>query len=307
MGSDANISTLGLSVIKERLLSMPHLEESNAASILYQHTVLCQTCMPYRNPGDGIRRIERCNGTVRLELDAGRLLDPARNEFVDVGLPFGPKARIILFHMNAVALRTQSPCIELEDSLTGFVHRTLQLNTGARTIRAVKEQLNRLAAANFRLGLIHDGCALTIKTSVVDCLELWTPRDPSQKILWPTTIQFSRQYFESLLEHAVPLNEDAVSRLSHSALCLDLYTWLAQRLHRVNPIKDAFVPWVSLKEQFGFEYARMNKFREKFLIALKEVWLVYPAAKFELDRRGMHLKKSPPPVPPKVVVSTTGG
>jgi len=53
-------------------------------------------------------------------------------------------------------------------------------------------------------------------------------------MLWPTTVQFSARYFESLMEHAVPLNEGAVSRIAHSAMALDVYTSLAQRLHRVD-------------------------------------------------------------------------
>ena len=38
-----------LSRIHERLISMP-LQDEEAQSILYQHSVLCQTCMPYRDP-----------------------------------------------------------------------------------------------------------------------------------------------------------------------------------------------------------------------------------------------------------------
>ena len=45
------------------------------------------------------------------------------------------------------------------------------------------------------------------------------------------------------MEHAVPLNEAAVARLSHSAMGLDIYVWLAQRLHRIAPGSPAFVPW----------------------------------------------------------------
>ena len=94
-----------------------------------------------------MRLWQRKNGIVRLELQAGRLLDPTTDDFVDVGLPFGPKPRLVLYHLNAEALRTQSPNIELDDSLTAFVKRTLGLDVGGRTIKTVKEQLNRLAAA----------------------------------------------------------------------------------------------------------------------------------------------------------------
>jgi hypothetical protein len=64
-----------LSRIHERLISMP-LQDEEAQSILYQHSVLCQTCMPYRDPGEAVRLWQRKNGMVRLELQAGRLLDP---------------------------------------------------------------------------------------------------------------------------------------------------------------------------------------------------------------------------------------
>jgi hypothetical protein len=53
---------------------------------------------------------------------------------------------LVLYHLNAEALRNKSPYIEMEDSLTVFVKRTLGLDGGGRTIRTVKEQLNRLAA-----------------------------------------------------------------------------------------------------------------------------------------------------------------
>jgi len=56
----------------------------------------------------------------------------------------------VLYHLNTQALRTRSPIIELEDSLTAFVRRTLKLDPKGRNIRAVKEQLARLAAADFR-------------------------------------------------------------------------------------------------------------------------------------------------------------
>jgi hypothetical protein len=284
-----------LTRIQERLVSMP-ADPEEVQSILYQHSVLCQTSMPYRDPGDAVRIWQRRNGIVRLELQAGRLLDPVTDDFVDVGLPFGPKPRLVLYHLNAEALRNKSPYIEMEDSLTAFVKRTLGLDVGGRTIKTVKEQLNRLAAADFRLGATKDGRSITIKGTVIEGLELWSPRDARQRVLWPTHVQFSARYFESLMQHAVPLNEAAVSRLSHSAMGLDIYTWLAQRLHRVDPGKPGFVPWVSLKEQFGSGYARMDNFKRVFRITAREVQAVYRESKFAFDGKGMRLYHSRPPV-----------
>jgi hypothetical protein len=282
-----------LTPIQQRLTA-PMDQDVN--EIVYQHSVLCQTSMPYRDPGD-IRLWSRRNGIVKLELQAGRVMDPTADDFVDVGLPFGPKARLVLLYLNAEALRTRSPILELEDSLTAFVKRTLGLDGKGRNIRIVKDQLTRLAATDFRLGASDGRRAVTVKGTVINGLELWTPRDPRQKVLWPTTVRFSFEYFESLMQHAVPLSEDHLARLSHTAMGLDIYAWLAQRLHRVDPRKPGFVPWTCLQDQFGQGYDRIRDFRRRFGTALKQVRAVYRDAKVSINDRGMTLHNSPPPVP----------
>ncbi len=270
---------------------------SEPTEILYQHSVLCQTCLPYRDPGDAVREWERVNGNVRLKLLAGEAFDGADDRWLKVGLPFGPKPRLVLYHLNAEALRTQSPVLELEDSLTAFVKRTLGIDPKGRNIRIVKEQLTRLSASDFRIGTSQDDRSVTLKGSIVDGFELWTPKDSKQRMLWPSTVQFSARYFESLMKHAVPLNEAAVARLSHSAMALDVYTWLAQRLHRVSAEKGGvLVPWTRLAEHFGHGYERLRDFRRVFGRTLRQVRVVYPDAKFDLDGRGMTLQHSRPPV-----------
>ena len=54
--------------------------------------------------------------------------------------------------------------------------------------------------------------------------ELWAPKDSNQRVLWPSYVRFSQEYFESLMRHAVPLNEAAIANLSHTAMGLDIYT-----------------------------------------------------------------------------------
>ncbi len=133
----------------------PFLVDPNAdGPILYQHSVLCQTCLPFRDPGQEIRTWKRSNGIVSLVVAAGQAFHPDTRRFVDVGLPYGPKPRLVLYHLNAEALRTQSPYIELEDSLTAFVKRTLGLDPKGRNIRTVKDQLSRLSASDFRIGTV---------------------------------------------------------------------------------------------------------------------------------------------------------
>jgi hypothetical protein len=292
--------------VRDRLLGDPLLVSAdNDNAILYQHSVLCQTSMPFRDPGEEVRLWSRKNGRVRLEIQAGRAFNGVLDDFIDVGLPFGAKPRLVLYHLNAEALRTQSPTIELEDSLTAFVSRTLGLDTGGRNIRTVKDQLTRLSAADFRLGTAIDGLSRTVKGTVIEGFDLWVSRDPRQRVLWPTTVQFSANYFESLMRHAVPLNETAIARLAHNAMALDIYTWLAQRLHRVEQGKSALVPWEALYEQFGQGYERLRDFRRVYVRTLKPVHVAYPEAKFDLLETGMKLMHSRPPIAPRLLPSSS--
>lgn len=319
----------GPSVIQKRLIegAAAQIERpDDPREILYQHTVFCQTALPYRDAGDETRLWERSNGNVHLMVKAGHAMHPAERRLVPLGLPFGPKARLVLMHINQRALLTQSPHIEAEDSLTAFVRRVMRIDPMGRNIRIVKDQLARLASADITLGTVMEGetgvDADTEQVHIIRHFNVWFPKDERQRVLWPSTIDLSLDYFQSLMTHAVPLDERHIAVLSHSGLALDIYTWLAQRLHRIPPNKPAFVSWAALHGQFGQGYtgARgVRKFRQVFRVALKEVLSQYRAARVEDEEqrpprlhaqggrpvktvwreqpaRGLKLHNSPPPV-----------
>ena len=269
--------------------------EPEPDTILFQHSVLCQTTLPYRNPGESVRSWERVNGSVHLKLKAGEALHPELGRLVEIGLPYGTKPRLILAHLNTEALRYGSPEIEVESSLTSFVKR-LQLSNSGRNISVIKDQLARLAASHITLGIMNGGEAITINSQIVTAFNIWFPKDGEQRVLWPSKVKLSQEYFNSLTKHAVPLDDRALMALSGSAMALDVYAWLAQRLHRIERGKRTFIPWTALKAQFGWHYKRLIDFRPEFRKTLRDVHSQYRAADVELDRRGMTLRHSPPPV-----------
>jgi hypothetical protein len=273
-----------------------HPKPDELPSVLFQHTVFCQTGLPYRDPGPELRLWQRSQGAAHLEIQAGRAFHPGEGAFIDVGLPFGPKPRLILAHLNAEALRTGSSTVHVETSLTAFVRR-LGLCRDGRSIRIVKDQLTRLATAEVRLAVAYsDREARQVQAHLIGQFDLWLPKDENRRVVWPTAVVLDPRYFESLQRHAVPLEESALAMLAHNAMALDVYAWLAQRLHRVDPGKPQLVPWTALKDQFGWHYNRVRKFREIFRQTLALVTEQYPAARLELDGRGMTLRCSLPPV-----------
>jgi Plasmid encoded RepA protein len=113
-------------------------------------------------------------------------------------------------------------------------------------------------------------------------------------------VRLSLDYWESLKAHAVPLAEGAIAALSHNSMALDIYAWLAQRLHRIPAGKPSFIPWPVLQVQFGIHYDRLRDFRRVFKISMRQVSAVYPTARIDIDQRGLTLWNSPPPVAPRL-------
>jgi hypothetical protein len=272
--------------------------------IAYQHTVFCQTCLPYRDPGDEVREWKRQQGRVFLLIEAGQAYHPELQDFVKVGLPFGPKARLILAHLNGEALRQDSPLVQVENSLTAFVRRIQDPFKAGRSptgpeIRKFKDQLVRVSASTMRLAVDVDSRMLQVNSQIVGAFDVWAGKEENQKVPWAGEIQLSHDYFASLKKHAVPLDERALAALSHSAMGLDIYVWLAQRLHRIPGNRPQFVSWAALKVQFGQGYDRTSNFRRAFIQTLRLVYGQYQSARFEISAKGMTLYHSLPPVPPR--------
>ena len=285
-----------LTPVQKRLIESSHdIAMNDPDEITYQHSVLCQVSLPYKNPGDSIRHWDRKQGKARIALEAGRILNPETSEFTNIGLPYGTKSRLILTHLNSEALKTGTPLINVESSLTGFVKR-LGLSAHGRDIRDIKNHLTRLCASTIRLGFVDGGHAMQVNTQIVRAMNLWLLKDDHHRVLWPTTIQLSEDYYDSLTKHAVPLDERALAALSHSAMGLDIYSWLAQRLHRISTTKSQFITWIALKDQFGYNYTRLVDFKVAFREILIMVHSQYHEAQFELDEKGLTLKNSPPPI-----------
>jgi hypothetical protein len=270
--------------------------ENPAEEIAYQHTVFCQTCLPYKHVEQ--RTWERRQGAVFLRVEAGAVRKPGGREYLEVGLPYGSRPRLILAHLNRQAILYGSPRIDVEGSLTGFIRRVTPSNApNARDIARFKDQLTRFAAANIRMSAdLTDNRSYQVNTHIIRAMELWLQKDDRQRCLWPAFVELSREYFESLAKHAVPLDERAIAALSNSPMALDVYAWLAQRLCRVRSPKGQFIAWPLLQDQFGQGYGRLRDFRRAFSEVLTLVCEQYRRARVDVSERGLTLHESHPPV-----------
>ena len=204
-----------LTPIQRRIIvASAEIMAERTKQIDFLHTVQCQCVLPYRNPGDQVRTWDRKQGHASLRIDAGAALDPKTGKYVDLGLPYGEKPRLVLIHLASEAIRTDNPVIDVEGSMTAFA-RSLGMETNGQQIKDLKSQLTRLAAATVRMGMVQAGRVFQVNTQIVTAFDLWYPEHADQKMLWPSTVRLGLDFFQSLERHAVPLDHRAVRAIAH--------------------------------------------------------------------------------------------
>lgn len=271
---------------------------AEARNAMFQHSVLCQAFLPYNNLGDDVTLWERQQGNASIYIQCLKKKDPETGEFVTLGVPYGTRARLILAHINSQAIITQNPKVNVSDSMTAFVQSIGIANTG-RNIGDVKNQLARIAASVLSLSYkVAENRTINSDFKLIKEYDLWFPKDENQRTLWSSEIELSHEYFQSLADHAIPLDQRALAALANNPMKLDVYAWLAQRLHRIPTGNPQFITWKAIKDQFGFGFNRMIDFKIHFREILQAVKLVYPDARVtELQDRGFNLFHSLSPVP----------
>jgi len=264
---------------------------------MFSHAVLCALGLPYRKPADDVRHFQRTSGRASLLLEAGMV--PSRaGGWSPVGLPYGPKSRLLLLHLCSEAVYKQSPLVEVEDSFTAFA-RSIGISTCGRSLKMLREQINRMSVVSMRLSKTYGDTVDVFQGHLFSRFQAHTPEDTNQLQLWTSFVEFSPDFYTSLAQHSVPVSKDAIGALKHSSRALDIYTWLAHRLWRVPTHKPVFLSWSLMRQQFGEPEQNIKSFKRAFTTALKQVLVVYPRAKVDSVHGGIELRHSPPPIAPR--------
>ena len=115
-------------------------------------------------------------------------------------MPHGEKPRLVMLHLNSEAMRTSSPIIDVEGSMTAFV-RALGIHAHGRNIRTLRDQTARLAAAHITLGI----GSKTIKTDVIDAFRQYLEKNPLSPVIAEAQrgyVDVSNQYGQSLAKRS---------------------------------------------------------------------------------------------------------
>jgi hypothetical protein len=275
-------------------MEMPRIRKN----IWYIHTALTQCFLPYRDPKTD--RWQRRNGDFSILLVAGDVeRDASDSGFRNAGLPYGAKPRLFQSYISTLAIKQQSPVIQVERSMTAMMQALgLKVSGGKEgTIRAFKDQITRFAACHFTIaGPGSHGGRKYLEATPIKSFEIWFPKNSRQDTLWPSEIVLSPEYYYSLRDHAVPFDFRALKAIQNKPRAQDIYLWMTQRLCRLNTRKPLLLRWSELYEMFGGQtpFKLFNSIFSRDLMAAR---LSYPDARLEEHKEGFLFRASPPPVP----------
>lgn len=256
----------------------------------YMPTPLAICGLPYRRLGaDAPREHVREQGRMRIVVTPGTLTDP-NGKRIAQPIPWGPKARLIMAHLSTEALRNNSPTIEIASTFTGLLHDMGFEQRGGKNgnIKPFKEQLQALAACRMEIAAWNGKQSATVDVKPFSKMQLWFSENLDQQSLWPTTIQFSKDFFDQLQRHALPIDVRVLRAFSNSARRLDLTMWVTYRITRL-PSK-LILPWEPLKAQFGEGYSRDRDFRAALVDDMAALQDVFPKLPVKLTARGLEME-----------------
>lgn len=229
--------------------------------------IAAQVSLPYRRLKDGVKEIERRNGSLVVRYVSGA-----------DSLPYGRYPR--LFELWACTMiKTNNPCFDPE---TNTLHlgttfreflRLIGVNVGGKSLHTIKPQLERLFACSYHISnntaTTSDGVAFTVAEKWhID----WLRNEPQSHGLFENWVQLNQRYVDMLRDHPVPVDLKVIARL-RKPMAIDVYWWLTKRVYNLHV--PFVVTWQQLYRQFGSD-SELKEFKRKFKLAVAEVVEVYP-------------------------------
>lgn len=261
-------------------------DESQRIGVM--HAGFAMTALPHKQIAE-LTWLRQAGG-VKLLVESGR-----DAEQQPVGIPYGSVARMILLYLQTEAVKTRSRDIPLGRSMNQWL-ASLGIDSGGRQYQLVREQSKRLSLC--RLTFYRESGHATMVSNgsfVRDAIIPSSAADEGQMSLWQESVRLDEGFFQSLMDHPMPVREAAIREIGGRSMAIDIYIWLAYRLHALT--KPTPISWAALYDQFGGGFAQIRQFRAKFREPLALALAAYPEAHVVADDTGLILYPSDPAVP----------
>jgi hypothetical protein len=171
---------------------------------------------------------------------------------------------------------------------------TMGLSIGGTTYKMVNEQARKISGCTLTFFADRAGAQIKSKGGFVKTEITMSNVIDDQPTLWQDRVLLDEDFYRALREHPVPVSETALRAIGPRSMVIDVYIWLAYRLHALK--KDMEVGWPTLHAQFGAGFSRLRRFRAHFIECLGLAVAAYPDARVEISERGVILRPSRPAI-----------
>src|SRR3954465_4057441 len=247
----------------------------DAEKMGFTYSGFALTSLPHKPQTELVWRRDGHNITMLIESGRDRTGKP-------LGLPYGSYARFILLFLQSEAIRTQSREIELGRSMRVWLGN-MGLSIGGTTYKLVTAQARRISGCTLTFFADRAGAQIKsrggfVKTEITMSSKI---DDEKQAQLWQDRVLLDEDFYRALREHPVPVSESALRAIGPRSMVIDVYIWLAYRLHSLA--RDVEVSWPALYAQFGAGFSRIRRFRAHFVDCLALALAVYPEARISVS------------------------
>ena len=276
-------------------------DEENGIGCIYSG--LCQAALPHKKLGN-TTPWQVTSDHITLVVDPGSRPGP-NNLPEPVGVPYGSRARLIMLYLQSEAIRTRSREVTLGRSMRDWLTR-MDVPIGGKSMNMIRDQAERISRCRLSFNIRSNNRRTDfVQQTIVDRAMFLDNDGDDQGALFLETARLSESFFAELQRHPVPLEDAAIRAINNNSMALDLYAWLAYRLHVLNGPTP--ISWTALKGQFGAGFQSIYHFQTRFGDNLRLALAVYRDAMVDVTDRGLTLLPSKPPVAPKLIaVSRTG-
>ena len=258
----------------------------DAEKIGFTYSGFALTSLPHKPQAELVWKRDGHNLTMLVESGRDRSGRP-------LGLPYGSYARFILLFLQSEAIRTGSREVELGRSMRVWLG-TMGLSIGGTTYKLVNQQARRISGCSLTFFADRAGAQIKSRGGFVKTEITMTNTLGDQPSLWQDKVLLDEDFYRALREHPVPVSEAALRAIGPRSMVIDVYIWLAYRLHALR--KDMEVGWPALHAQFGSGFGRLRRFRSHFIECLGLAVAAYPEARIEISERGVILRPSRPAI-----------
>jgi len=255
------------------------------------YTGFCLTALPHKRLADNLPW-EKKGHRVTLLVEPGRLKHGGKTKLY--GVPYGARARMILLYLQTQAIRTNSREVALGRSMRDWMER-MGLAIGGETAHALREQAARISACSLKFFWEDAGSDGFERGAIVRSGLRFHAEDSAQGSLWEERVVLDETFYAALRDHPVPLLEAAIRQLRDRSMSLDIYVWLAWRLHRLS--KSTAISWPALHAQFGTGFKAVRQFKPRFTEALEAALAAYPESRVDVGDKAITLHPARPPIP----------